>query len=175
MASNKLPSDTFNAITKSSWHAPLIDNIQNGQFSIDGKISNNEKDITITKVGHNQWLLIDLGRSYEVQAVKLLARRDCCLARFVGHEVRVGDDDPRSVGDVDDMFSSNVICGQRTTNASESTWHMLLCGDDNGGLVGRFVSVQQEGVESVIEMNEVEVYGVEPGNYDSAEFIEQNY
>ncbi|XP_062986057.1 fucolectin-like [Elgaria multicarinata webbii] len=101
-----------------------------------------------TKYDYCPWWYVDLGDQYDISAVVVKNREDCCGDRLKGAQIHVGDS-------VDANGQCSFLCGTITDNSlgSISTIHC-------NGRKGRYVSVSIPGRAEFLQICEVEVYGV---------------
>ncbi|XP_032893986.1 uncharacterized protein LOC116984036 [Amblyraja radiata] len=98
-----------------------------------------------TKKSKNPWWRVDLKERYKVSDVKITNRGDCCSDQIQGAEIRIGDS-------LENNGNSNRFCA---TVESFSTSLSINC----GGFVGRYVNIIIPGLDKILTLCEVEIFG----------------
>ncbi|XP_060134164.1 uncharacterized protein LOC118089696 [Zootoca vivipara] len=120
-----------------------------GKNAVDGNCNGffSNGSCTHTNQDQDPWWYVDLGKQYAISAVVVKNRQDCCSARLLGAQIRVGDS-------VADQGKSNPLCGT-ITDTSLGSISTLYC----NWIKGRYVSVNIPGRAEYLTLCEVEVYG----------------
>ncbi|XP_072007072.1 fucolectin-like isoform X2 [Engystomops pustulosus] len=113
--------------------------------AIDGvKYVNYDRGSCTHTTGLNRpWWRLNLKNIYKISSVILLNRGDCCAARLLGAQIRIGNS----------PYNDNPVCGQ-VTNVQDLT--LTFC---CYGMEGQYVSVVIPGRNEKLTLCEVEVYG----------------
>ncbi|XP_030045990.1 uncharacterized protein LOC115460340 [Microcaecilia unicolor] len=100
-------------------------------LAIDGNSNNDAAERSCTHTDTNKtgnWWRLDLRRSWNIAAIVLVNRGDCCSCRLKGAQIRIGNSPD----------NDNPVCGNVTdTNIKASSIISLCC----NGMNGRYVSV----------------------------------
>nr|XP_014354456.1 PREDICTED: fucolectin-like [Latimeria chalumnae] len=116
--------------------------------AIDGKKSTNyfSGACSSTKKVFGPWWRLELEKSFNISAIAITNRGDCCPERLQGAVIRVGN----SL-----YINGNAICGTVTSTVAGAT-QTFCC----NGIEGRYVSISIPGRSEYLSLCEVEVMGI---------------
>ncbi|XP_002731555.2 uncharacterized protein LOC100373550 [Saccoglossus kowalevskii] len=136
------------ALNKKASQSSLYHEHGIASHAIDGFKFTHYEDFSCTHTNEetDPWWKVDLEYDYIVDEVVITNRKDCCSERLKGAVVRVGSYE---------ILSDNTQCG-RTLKKTDKGTIPFVC---EKGTLGRYVSVQLEGMTNYLTLCEVEVYG----------------
>ncbi|MEO0471780.1 MAG: discoidin domain-containing protein, partial [Bacteroidota bacterium] len=121
--------------------------------AVDGNNSGNRLDnsLTHTQFDLNAWWEVDLGQSYDLSAIKIWNRTDCCSDRLSDFHVLVSEDPFTSTDLTATIAQSGVTDLHFPGTAIRET-------DFNLSGTGRYVRIQLSG-QNALQLAEVEIMG----------------
>ena len=115
--------------------------------AVDGDTNGdwNGNSVTHTNTQNNPWWKVDLGAEYNINQITIYNRIYCCTDRLIGAKVYVGN--------------INSISPNDYTLVGTPLQDLQVQQINNLNAVGRYVFIYLEGVDKILSLAEVEVYG----------------
>ncbi|XP_072007081.1 pentraxin fusion protein-like [Engystomops pustulosus] len=115
------------------------------RLAIDGNRNSDFNQKSCSHTGGNEpaWWRLELKKKSKISVVVIAIRSDCCMDRFKGAELRIGNSQDATV---------NPICGK--VSAVKGSNYLFCC----DGMEGKYISVVIPDRHEFLSLCEVEVY-----------------
>nr|XP_034982944.1 pentraxin fusion protein-like [Zootoca vivipara] len=135
------------AVGKMSSQSSTYEEKGKSKKAIDGSLANSyaNGDCTLTKKDFEPWWMVDLNSAFQVSAVVITNRGDCCESRIKGAEILIGDS-PQKGGTMNPRCATINSMGRGETMS-------FTC----AGMLGQYVTITIPGRYEFLSLCEVQV------------------